>query len=377
MFKIFFFLFYFILSLEALLLDFNTQDIDILNNKISSDLNIALVKKEPKVAYEKLDKSSSIVDEKDALRKSLQIDYGRVKRLQEYLVDSTLNKEVKSKIQKSFFSLNANKKQRLSFAYALKYPISEDYDAVYAKMQQKISLYILQTYGVSNVEYKQVMKNLSFDSEKINTRSIGTVEVVPSVKNKYHYKENNSIATGIVVFDFFPFKEVKRNDSESSKIDYSSSSSKEIIEFIDFEKEKDIKRIEKFFIDGDDTIFREYLDEFLGTVEVDISKTLASISKKRSAYTKVANKLFERYPQCKDLGCLDKTISNQIAKASIHGGNREFIYEYILSNDLELSDAIYMAYRKLKRNLSQDTVVNSVDSSESLMGENFKKSKFL
>jgi hypothetical protein len=362
-------------SLYGVEYHFNTQNLNDVHAKISSDEAIAEVKMAPKLSYAALNQEMQGDETKDDVHKILQRDLDRIKRLQGRLANDTNTSNIKKRLQDAFFSSNANKKQELSFAYAIEYPTSGSYDDAYAMLLQKISLYIVQTYGVANVSYQQIMKDLSLADEQINTHTIGTVEVVPnkSIENSFHHKKNASIKNGVITFVFYPFTKIKRIDSQDESVDFAKVDSEQKILFIDFEKTRDLKEIEEYLLEDDHALFEEYLATYLGTQQIDIQRSLSDISKKRGAYSKVAMELFSKYPTCQNLGCLEQEVSKKLSAVSEVGGMREYLYHIKLSNDVEYSDAIYMAYRKLKRNLKHDTVMNSVDDTQQLRGDEFQR----
>ena len=374
--KFFLSLLLFFLSLHAISFEMKTDSLDELYTTISTQQSVQEIKTTQKVPFESLKSSSFVLDEsKDAELKKLQKNLVALKRLQANLANDTTQENVRERLQASFFALNANLKHELSFAWAIEYPTSKSYEEAYAAMQQKISMYVLQTYGIANVAYKQVMKNLDMESENINSQTIGTIEVTSSNKtNSFHYSQNTTTRSGILTLTFYPFALVKRADSQTSSLSNQTQESAYTLSFVDLQKGKELDAIETLLQDNDGALFSNFFASFRAQEAVNIDEELHAISSKINLFSKNLAALFESFAHCETLGCIEEEITKKIAKLSDFGGEREYVYDIYLSNDIQYKYALQTALMELRDKLAQDTVVRAIDDNENLSNTNYSRS---
>lgn len=363
------------LSLHAISFEMKTDTLDELYTTISNKDSIQNIKTATKVPFDSLKSSSFVLDEsKDAELKQLQKHLIALKRLQVNLANDTTQANARERLQTSFFAINANLKHELTFAWALEFPTSQSYEDAYAAMQQKLSLYVLQTYGIANVAYKQVMKNLDMQSENINSQTTGTIEVLSSNRtNSFHHSQNTTTRSGILTLSFYPFAMLKRADSTTASMQNNPSNQAVTLSFVDLQKEQELTPIQNLLHDNDTELFTNFLSSFQVQNGVDIDQELHTISAKINLFAKNLTALFESYVHCDTLGCIEKDIAKKIAKLSDFGGEREFVYDIYLSNDIQYKYALQTALMELRDKLSQDTTILAIDDQESLNNTDYSR----
>lgn len=370
------FLFFLLTSLlHAISFELKTDSLDELYQTISTQKALQSIKKCSKVNFSSLNKSSfKLDDKKDTQLKMLQNDLITLKRLQVNLRNDTTRENARVRLKRAFFTLNANLNHQLTFAWVLKYPASLDYEKVYTQLQQEISLYVLQTYGVANVAYQLEIQNLAIKSQDINTQTIGTVELVPSnYTNPFRYSQENTIKSGLLVLNFYPFVLTSRQKSITTSLADTTINKNITTLFVDLQKENNINSLKKYLSNEENELFNSYLASFQPSKDLSIDQELQKIASNTNSFVNNLNAMFKKYSHCKTLGCIEKELHKKIDLLSDFGGEREFVYDIYLSNDIQYKYALQTALMELRDKLAQDTAVRTIDDKETLINDNYSR----
>lgn len=371
------------LFLNALEIEINSDDFHKVSQLLSEEENIQKLVLQKRIPYEQLNSLSTQNYDNNTERSSVQKEYAKLKMLLVYLSKYTPKSELKERLRRAFFKQFTQKKEEFSFVYKISYPNSANVkgDDVFEALQKKISLYILSEYGVSNIEDSAVIRGMDLKTLTKNY-IVGTIEsnFINNLDNVYHYEQDKTTRSGVVSFIFYPFVMVKQNQKEHQK---SFISSREDIE-IDFEeiKKEDGFATIKFSLESEDKEkIKNFITNYTKSYELDVSSSINQISSKILKYKKVANALFEKYPSCHTIGCLDATIARKLESFSTIKKSKLYSYDIDLSNDDDLEYVVLPAFRKLSKYLRRDTQMYSFEDTEVLADNDFskttKESKFV
>jgi hypothetical protein len=166
---------------------------------------------------------------------------------------------------------------------------------------------------------------------------------------------------------------VKRADSTTASMQNNPSNQAVTLSFVDLQKEQELTPIQNLLHDNDTELFTNFLSSFQVQNGVDIDQELHTISAKINLFAKNLTALFESYVHCDTLGCIEKDIAKKIAKLSDFGGEREFVYDIYLSNDIQYKYALQTALMELRDKLAQDTTILAIDDQESLNNTDYSR----
>ncbi|SFV58770.1 hypothetical protein MNB_SM-7-1385 [hydrothermal vent metagenome] len=358
-------------SLEVLI---ESDNFDKLFNTLSSQEVVSKLAQEPRISYSHLSSTSKESSQGESINfNQLRKEYAKLKMLLVYLPKDTTKEMLKERLRDALFKEYAPIKEEFRFIYKISYPNSAalDGDALFEKLQKEISLYILQKYGISNIEDEVIIQNLQMKSFTKNY-TVGTVEADPlgNFEAPYHYEKESTTRSGVVSFWFYPFVIVKRNqtlikDTPLDKKDLADIRYKEITS----------ESIQKDDIELDQKSYKQ-IANFLGNLpnpkRVDVASYVNHISDKILRYDALARELFSHYPECKKLECIDKKIKKKLQSYSVLKKKKLYSYDIDLSNDDEFEYVVFPAFRKLQKYLKRDTQINSLENSQTLKDDSFK-----
>jgi len=162
---------------SALEVEINSDNLDEVSNILSSQKNIQKLIRENRVDYSDVTIGETDNFNNNSNRSSVQKNYAKLKKLMVYLDKGVKREELKESLRTAFFKQNAHKKEEFSFIYKISYPSSNGIkgDDVFESLQKEISLYILDKYGISNIEDSRILKNLNVSFYTKNY-TVGTTE---------------------------------------------------------------------------------------------------------------------------------------------------------------------------------------------------------
>jgi len=378
----------------VLLLAFNAQALEVqinsdkyseISHKLNLDENINKIIRERKVPYSTFDERTTNNFNNSSNRNMTHKEYAKLKMLLVSLPKDTHKNEIKDALRTAFFKQYETKKEEFSFVYKISYPnnLGLRGDDVLEGLQKKISIYILNKYGISNIEDNTILHNNHMTSSTKNY-TLGTTEsnYLNNFDNSYKYTQDRTTRTGVVSFIFYPFVMIKRNHNKVSN-DFTTKNKNITTEFAEIE-EKDSSNNSniKFALDPED---KQKIDEFISqytkSYSVDVSQSINKISNKILKYNKLAKSLFDAYPECNTLGCLDQTISKKLNSYSSFKKKKIYTYNIDLARDDDFEYLVTGAYRKVEKYLRRDTQVSSLENTEMISGNNYSKntmaSKFI
>jgi hypothetical protein len=354
------------------MININSENFDDMVDKLSSTKIIAELIKSKKLDVNELPVSVNSKQNPDTLkRKHLQKEYDNIKKLKAYLPSDTTQIELKELLRDSFFHFYEQKMQEFSFVYKLEYPMGSSFENVYVKLEEKIGLYILKKYGVTNIKYKQILKNMDLANEDIKSYTIGTIESygIKNIDGKYHHSQDKTIVEGVASFLFYPFVMIKRD----SKIIKSFKSNSDIdIQYKEITNTFDLDNVKFKLYEQDKKNIENFIKDYHRDLNSDTSKSLSQISARVSLYKKVAEGLFDKYNDCENIECIDKTIKHKLDSLGSIEKKKEFTYKILLSNDDDIQYTMFHAFRELKKRLKRDTLINSIENTESINGDIYK-----
>ena len=371
------------LNLNALEVTINSDKFDNISNKLSAESNINKLIREHRVPFSQFSKKTTDNFNNSSNRSATHREYAKLKMLLVSLPKDTKKSEVKDALRTAFFKQFSPKKEEFSFVYKISYPNAQKLtgDDVFEALQKKISLYILSNYGVSNI---QDNATLTGEGMKSSTKSytLGTTEsnFLNNFDNNYHYGQDKTTRSGVVSFIFYPFVMLKQNHNQFEN-DFVKGEQNVVTEFAEIKGTDGFSNI-KFTLQKDDKEkIQEFISHYTKSYSVNISNSVNQISNKILKYNRIAMALFDAYPECETIGCLDSTIRTKLDAFSTIKKSKVYVYNIDLSNDDDLEYVVLPAFRKLKKYLRRDTQMSSLEDTESIEGNNYSKktmeSKFI
>ena len=220
MLKFFIYLYILSISLYSLEVKINSDEFNKVSRELSRENNINKLIKEERVPFKQFINNSTDNFNNNLNRREIRREYAKLKMLLVSLSKKTKKSEVKTSLYRSFFKLYSSQKITFNFIYKISYKNTQNLngDEIYEQLQKKISLYILDKYGISNIEDETLLKNTSID-RIIKNHTLGTIEsnYLNNFDNPYQYSKDETIRSGIVSFIFYPFVMEKQNHTLSKK----------------------------------------------------------------------------------------------------------------------------------------------------------------
>jgi len=363
------------LSLSALDVTINSDKLDKISKTLSSESNINKLIREQRVPYSQFSSKTTGNFDNSSNRSVTHKEYARLKMLLVSLPKDTQKTKLKENLRTAFFKQFSSKKEEFSFVYKISYPNGQKLsgDDVFEALQKKISLYILSEYGISNIQDNAILTDSGMHSSTKNY-TLGTTEsnFLNNFDNSYHYEQDKTTRSGVISFVFYPFVMLKQNHNISEG-NFVQGDKNIVTEFAEIKSKDGFSNI-KFKLDKDDKQkIREFITNYTKSYSVDVSSSVNQISNKILKYNRLAMALFDAYPSCQDLACLDKTISEKLNSFSTIKKSKTYVYNVDLSNDDDLEYVVLPAFRKLEKYLRRDTQMSSLEDTETIDGDNFSK----
>ncbi len=375
MIKFLFFTLLISLNLNALEVTINSDNFNRVSTTLSSENNINKLIREHRVPYSQFAQRTTDNFDNSSNRSAIHREYAKLKMLLVSLPKETKKSELKDALRTAFFKQFASKKEEFSFVYKISYPNAQKLsgDDVFEALQKKISLYILNKYGISNIQDNAILTNSGMSSSTKNY-TLGTTEsnFLNNFDNAYHYEQDKTTRSGVVSFIFYPFVMIKQNHNLSGE-SFVKGHQNVVTEFEEIKDDNGFSKI-KFTLDKDDKEkISAFITNYTKNYSVDISKSVNQISNKILKYNRIAISLFDAYPECQTIACLDRTIKAKLDSFSTIKKHKIYIYNVDLSNDDDLEYVIIPAFRKLKKYLRRDTQMSSLEDTEMIDGDKFSK----
>ena len=368
---------FFVLSwtLFALDIKIDSDNFKKFNRTLSEEKNIQKLLSEPIIDMKSLQHNSTNDFDNSTQRTKLQNEYAKVKMLLVYLKPSVTQDTLKIELRKSLYKKYASVKEEFTFVYKLSYPTQgvRKGDLLFENLQQKISLYILEKYGIANIDEKIQQINNEFSSTT-QSFTLGTTESNPhnNLDNPYHFESNTTSRSGIVSFYFYPFVIINQNSKKMSKNSTQNATIQS--EFVQVNSPYDVDKLNfKLSLEDKERIRTFLLSSYKPITPNNISQLADAISQKTLKYSQIAQELFKKYPQAQTLGDLDRIIQKKLDAIAILHKHQTYTYFIDLSNDDDLEYVLLPAFRKLTKNLRRDTRVNSLRDTQVLHNEDFQK----
>jgi len=370
-------------NLNALELNINSDKFKKISHEFLLESNIDKLARERRVPYSQFSENSTDNFDNSSSRSITHKEYARLKMLLVSLPKETRKSELKDALRTAFFKQYSSKKEEFSFVYKISYPNDEGLrgDDVFEALQKKISLYILNKYGVSNVEDSAILTNKGMTSSTKNY-TLGTTEsnFLNNFDNIYHYEEDKTVRSGVVSFIFYPFVMLKQNHNQTQE-EFVQGKKNLTTEFAEIKDNNGFSNIKFSLYKNDKEQIEKFITNYTKSYSLNISNSVNQISNKILKYNKIASSLFEAYPECKTLACLDATIRKKLNAFSTIKKSKTYTYNIDLSNDDDFEYLILPAFRKLTKYLRRDTQMSSMEDTEVIDGDNFSKntmeSKFI
>ena len=362
-------------ALHALELDINSDKFKRVSQKFLTQENIDKLIAEKRVAYSQFVNNSTSNFDNSSNRSATHKEYARLKMLLVSIPKETRKSEIKDALRTAFFKQYSPKKEEFSFVYKISYPNDKGLrgDDIFEALQKKISLYILNKYGISNIEDNAILTDKGMSSTTKNY-TLGTTEsnFLNNFDNPYFYEQDKTIRSGVVSFVFYPFVMLKQNHNRTQG-DLITANEDITTEFTEINDEDGFSNIKFSLNPQDKEKIEEFVSNYTKTYSVDISKSVNQISNKILKYNRIAQSLFDAYPECQTIECLDKSISKKLNSFSTIKKSKEYTYNIDLSNDDDFEYVILPAFRKLEKYLRRDTQMSSLEDRETIQGDNYSK----
>jgi len=376
MIKSVFFLFLLLLTrLGAVEFQINSDNYNTMVHILEKSKSINEIISQKRVPYVNLQSDNNDDFDDSSKRNSIQKRYSYLKKLLVFLPKETKKSELRERLNTAFFNQNAQKKEEYSFIYKISYPNNQNIrgDDVFTSLQKSIALYILEKYGVSNIEDKISMTESSFSTYTKNY-VVGTTEsnFKNNIDNPYRYKQDKTTRSGVVSFIFYPFVLIKQN-SQSIHQNKMKKKNHILKQFVEVTDNLSLKKLPFTLNSKDANSINSFLANYKKSYTVDTQVVIANISRRVNQYEHVAKTLFAMYPQCNTLACLDKSMSQEIKNSDIIKKKKEYSYNIDLSNDDDLEYVVLPAFRKLKKYLQRDTQMISFADTEIINNDNYSK----
>ena len=363
------------LTLNALELEINSDNFGQVYHKLSTEKNVNKLIREQRVAFSQFDTKKTANFDNNSNRSITHKEYAKLKMLLVSLPKETKKSQVKENLRTAFFKQFSPKKEEFSFVYKISYPNAQGIsgDDVFEALQKKVSMYILSEYGISNIQDNAILTNSGMTSSTKNY-ILGTTEsnFLNNFDNAYHYEQDKTTRSGVISFIFYPFVMIKQNHNLRDN-SFVKGNQKIVTEFAEIKSTDGFSNI-KFTLDKNDKQkIREFISNYTKSYSVDVSSSVNQISNKILKYNRIAMALFDAYPECNTIACLDKTISKKLNAFSTIKKSKVYVYNIDLSNDDDLEYVVLPAFRKLKKYLRRDTQMSSLEDTETIDGNDFSK----
>ncbi len=374
-------------SAYALDVKLNTQDVQNVYNKLVSPVIVKKLFKEKKPkdqveqAYkEELSKSetlsTTISQDKQAKHKKLEDQLKMLKDLEYILtlpIEEVTQQNLRPVVAKSVLAQYSNISIPLDFVYILKF--RDDEDEALDAMMNKLTDTILKKYGLSNTKYIQKLSDAHIISEEIEISMYGTIEKNHnnSFANKRLFTKDYVEMSGVSAVKFYPFKLHEKYYSQKSEA-VSQTNNIVSIDFLNLGIENELKEfIQTLPSDAQEKILKKSGENL---INYRLATELYAKAREKSGqdiqyYVTNATKLFENYPQSKNLKEIQQKIKAKMKEQEEINNIKTIIYLRELPN-IKYEYAVDVILKEIVKELERASKIYAVSSNEKLTSSEYK-----